>query len=98
MTPIEKVARAIARADEQNGGWPYEKLIEDKHNREALFDRARAAVEALRDPSADMLQALWEAMFEDKFDGTALPMLGAGFEAAIDAALHEGEADHLHNA
>ena len=45
-----------------------------------------------------MLQALWEVMFEDKFDGTALPMLGAGFEAAIDAALHEGEADQLHTA
>lgn len=46
---LDKVARAIARADEQNGAWPYEKIIQEKHNRNALYDRARAALQAVRD-------------------------------------------------
>jgi hypothetical protein len=45
---VEAVARAIALADEQNGGWPYEKIVLEKYNRASLFDRARAAIEAYR--------------------------------------------------
>lgn len=47
---VERVARAIAQADEQNGGPPYEYRIGmGKHVREHLFDEARAALEAVRD-------------------------------------------------
>jgi len=49
MNMIEKVARAIQTADEQNGGWPYERVVQEKHARNDLFDRARAAIEAMRD-------------------------------------------------
>ena len=42
----ERVARAIARADERNGGPPYEHRIAlGKHAKEQLFDQARAAIE-----------------------------------------------------
>lgn len=56
-TKLEEVARAIARVDEQNGGPPYELRIQDKHAKAALFDEARAAIEALREPSPAMLEA-----------------------------------------
>lgn len=45
----EHVARAIQTADEQNGGAPYELVIQNKHSKEALFDRARAAIAAMRE-------------------------------------------------
>lgn len=37
------------------------------------------------------MQAIFEAMFEEKYDGTTAPMIGAGWEAGIDAALKEHE-------
>lgn len=47
MAMIEIVARAIAQADEQNGGPPYDHRIGmGKHAREHLFDQARAAITA----------------------------------------------------
>lgn len=49
---------------------------------------ARAAIEAMRlDVSNDMLGAGYEAMFEDKWDGTQAPMMGAGWDAMLSAAL-----------
>ncbi len=49
---IERVARAIAAADEQNGGPPYEyRITLSKHSKEQLFDEARAAIEAMREPT-----------------------------------------------
>ncbi|ESZ32727.1 hypothetical protein X732_28040 [Mesorhizobium sp. L2C066B000] len=43
------VARAIAQADEQNGGPPYEhRITMGKHAKEQLFDEAAAAIEAVR--------------------------------------------------
>lgn len=50
---------------------------------------ARAAIEAMRNPTHEMMAAMFEAMFEGKYDGTMDPMIGAGFEAAIDAALKD---------
>lgn len=49
--------------------------------------RARAAIEAMKNPTDAMMQALHEAMFVDKYDATDQPMLGAGIEAVMDAAL-----------
>ncbi|WP_031193955.1 hypothetical protein [Mesorhizobium sp. L2C066B000] len=46
---LEMVARAIAQADEQNGGPPYEhRITMGKHAKEQLFDEAAAAIEAVR--------------------------------------------------
>ena len=48
-TLLEVVARAIAQADERNGGAPYEHRISmGKHAKEQLFDEAAAAIEAVR--------------------------------------------------
>ncbi len=48
---ISVVARAIAKADEHYGGWPYEKRVGEKlasgySGREILLDEAKAAIEA----------------------------------------------------
>jgi len=51
---------------------------------------ARAAIEAMKDAPLDVLGAMFEAMFEDKLDCTQAPMIGAGWDAGIDAALKEG--------
>lgn len=45
---VEKIAKAIALADERNGAPPYEhRLTMGKHVREHLFDEAEAALEAV---------------------------------------------------
>lgn len=44
---LEKIARAIVRADEQNGGPPWEYIVSlGKHALNAKYDQARAAIEA----------------------------------------------------
>jgi hypothetical protein len=85
---VERVARAIAKAIELRDRLCH---YEYEATKDEMDEVARAAIAAMREPSNDMLQAMHEAMFEDKFDGTNLPMLGAGFEAAIDAAISEGK-------
>lgn len=81
MNMIEKVARAIATADEQNGGPPYEMLMTmGKHVRNDLYDRAKAAIEAMRDPTDSMISA-GEANIQGAEDVRYL------FAAMIDAAL-----------
>lgn len=46
---VEAVAIAIARADERNGAPPYEqRMTMGKTVRQALYDEAEAAVEAIR--------------------------------------------------
>lgn len=47
---------------------------------------ADAVLDELREPENDMLAAGYEAMFEDKWDGTQAPMMGAGWQAMIDHA------------
>lgn len=54
---------------------------------ECFRGMARAAIEAMREPPVELLEAMHAAMFSEPFDGTNLPMLGAGFDAVIDAAL-----------
>lgn len=44
---VERVMRAIAQADERNGGPPYEyRITLSKHAKEHLRDQAIAAIEA----------------------------------------------------
>lgn len=57
------------------------------HDKELCMRIATAVVRALREADNDMLQAMHEAMFVDEFTGADLPMLGAGFAAAIDSIL-----------
>jgi hypothetical protein len=46
---IEAVARAIVLSDEQNGGAPWEMLMSMGRNvTEAVYDRARAGIEAYK--------------------------------------------------
>jgi len=98
---IERVAIAIVTAGQERErervkDWPhyaagsfYATPWEDfePERQQEYLDLARAAIEAMREPTNEMLQAMHEAMFEGKFTGSELPMLGAGFEAAIDASL-----------
>jgi hypothetical protein len=60
MTPeqlIEKVARAICQADEQNGGppWEYVQTL-GKHPVNNLNDRARAAIRVVLEEAARQLE------------------------------------------
>lgn len=68
---VEKVARSIAQADEQNGGPPYDFRIQNKHSKEQLFDESRAAIQAMMDagwvPSAVALREASLA-FQNGFD------------------------------
>jgi hypothetical protein len=77
MGMVERVARALCRESE----------IYPEDQWERLADWARAAIEAMRPAPNDMLEAMHSAMFETPFDGTTLPMLGSGFDAAINTAL-----------
>ncbi|MEE8607237.1 MAG: hypothetical protein V3S55_06525 [Nitrospiraceae bacterium] len=90
----EKVAQAIAQADEQNGGPPYELRVKNKHSREMLFDEAKAAIEAYRDPTDAMLRAAHEAVrYEESLSGDWRDWAGSNtkrHQAMADAAL-EGE-------
>jgi hypothetical protein len=50
----EKIAMAIAQADERNGAPPYEqRMAMGKWVREHLYDEAEAVVDLLRDLQAD---------------------------------------------
>lgn len=71
---IQRVSLALAEADSAVATYD---------------DLARAAIEAMRDPPSELYEALYEAMFIEKYDGTQAPMVGAGVDAFIDAALKE---------
>jgi hypothetical protein len=81
---IERVARAICNS---LAGGDFDSLPEWGPLKNTYRGQARAAIEAMRDPSWEMMGAMYEAMFADKWDGSQAPMVGAGFDAAIDAAL-----------
>ena len=75
-TMIERVAIAISGAP-----FPSAKSLA----------KARAVIEALREPTDEMLSAAYEAMFDDKWNGTQAPMMDAAHKAMIDAILTEGQ-------
>jgi hypothetical protein len=70
---------------------------DDREAAQSEYDRltrdyvARSAIEAMRDPTFEMMQAMHEAMFVDKWDASQAPMIGAGLDAAINAALSEAQ-------
>ncbi len=86
---VERVARALALADLD----PETRAIVNldahfAHVEDHYTELARAAIEAMKDPPFEMLQAMYEAMFVDKWDATQAVMVGAGFDAALSTALH----------
>ncbi len=89
MSMVEIVAKAIAQADEQNGGPPYEyRITLSKHAKEQLFDQARAAIAAMRIPTEAMADAGWNAGYEgDEHWENADPMVT--YHAMIDEALND---------
>lgn len=48
-----------------------------------------AILDEMLEPENDILAAGYEAMFEDKWDGTQAPMMGAGWQAMINQARKE---------
>lgn len=85
MNMLERAARAIATADERNGGPPYEYRVQKKHAKEMLFDEVRAVLAAIREPDERMLRA-----FDRMTDEHGQCLVKTGYAAMIDAIL-EGE-------
>lgn len=80
---VERAARAIVQADEQNGGPPWDRLMAmGKHVAGPVYDRARAAIETLYEPTAEMRAAAARA-----FSRPEGADLDAALWAMIDAAL-----------
>ncbi len=58
---IDKVARAIVQADEQNGGPPWDYVLFNKHVAAARRDRAEAVLKALGIGTTHTLMSLKSA-------------------------------------
>lgn len=91
MTKIEEVAKAIYEVDGGKGWHLHSKFY---------LDAARAAIEAMREPTLDMLEAgnaNYRAIGTSGVSGMTIETqirakcarFGAGWSAAIDAALSE---------
>lgn len=85
MTMVERVARAIAQSDEQNGGPPYELRVQNKHVKNWLFDQARAAIKEMREPTQKMIDEGVDAPVHDASEVEII------WSAMISAALKEKE-------
>ena len=79
MTPVERVARAIWAA-EYTSPWPAGDGYPDNEERGLAIRQARAAIEALREPSEEMIAALQEW-------ASCAGYIPEGWSAAITAAL-----------
>lgn len=80
MNMVERVARAICQADEQNGGAPWDWYGTDKA-RSNYFDAARAAITAMRTPPFAVVKAAGESI------GQPPSMIDLCYNAVIDKAL-----------
>lgn len=91
---VERVARAIVAADEQNGGPPWDYIAGlGKHALAFRMDQARAAISAMREPTGEMLDALGNALYDAETDSGCPDHWGTlrkSWPAMIDAALAEG--------
>ena len=83
---VERVARALY---EQRGGKRHALDELFPSHRLSLLQEARAAIAALREPNLNVLAEGHDAMFEGKWDASQAPMMGAAFDAMIDAALSD---------
>ena len=85
MTKIEEVARAIWDEDTQCDGLV---TTSDWQEFKPIYMRvARAAIEAMREPTPEMLRPLWSCCAIDEAD--AIAGASEAWKLAIDAALKE---------
>lgn len=85
---LDRVAEAICQADEQNGGppWAYVQNL-GKHAVNGYYDRARAAITAMREPTAEMLTKGPDDDFHWGYNCNTCGGLTEGWYALIDKAL-----------
>jgi alpha-ketoglutarate-dependent taurine dioxygenase len=87
MTKLEEVARAIYAKRNGPGAKPWSLLT--KAHRTPYLDDARAAIEALRQPTRDMYHA---AVTTHTYENGGIEHSpGLSWKAMIDAILSEGE-------
>lgn len=81
---VERVAESIAKSD----GFHLGLIAVPRHNREVFRKRARAAIEAMREPTDEMLRsgAAEFLGFNDEYD-PLMPTLSEAFQAMISTAL-----------
>lgn len=87
MNMIEKVAKAIYETRNGKGCTPWAKR--GMVHKAPYFADARAAIEAMREPEAEMLGHGDDAIFYSDFDHRA----NACWKAMIEAALSEEKAE-----
>lgn len=90
---VEKMARAIARGD-LGPDIPVDMDAHMRHVREHYHALARAALEAMREPTEGMVEAairLYRHGNTEQFNNIMRDTVREYFAAAIDAALKEGE-------
>ncbi len=76
MTPLERAARALS---------------DGPHPSECCWEKARAVIEAIREPSEAMVQAYADGIDKDAcISPEAYWIRDDGFSAMIDALLEEG--------
>jgi hypothetical protein len=89
---VEKVARAIYAADEMefDAQIPWGDADAEVHS--YWFDMARASIEAMREPTDAMVDAVWT---QPDSNGSQYPIGGyrEQYRAMIDAALNEQVAE-----
>lgn len=90
MTKVEQVARALVQADEQNGGPPWDMHAGDKHVMEMRMGRARAAIEAMREPNRALVMLGLDVCDDAGCEDISGRILARAFTAMLDAALKEG--------
>ena len=83
---VERVARALALP---SGAFPYERIAQNKEAKDALFDMARAAIAAMREPTGAMVDAADNVRIvgADLHDFTAYGCATPVWQAMIDEAL-----------
>lgn len=96
MTMVERVARALCTQHYEKRFAPIKGNPHAPHimmnvegNWHVFLESARAAIEAMKEPENRMFKAMFEAMIDGPYDGTQAPWLGAGWQAAVEAALEE---------
>lgn len=93
MTMIEKVARAIYEEDDPwHDAWPWPDLNEQQAGAEVYRRCARVAIEAMREPTVEMVAAFWRQKNTGTQDIGSVGEERSDFDAwraAIDAALSE---------
>ena len=84
MTPVERVALSIRDRLRARGI-----LVDDDAGMETCRDLARAAIAALREPTAAMIRAGYACQWRGEHAASAPGTMADQYRAMIDAALEE---------